>query len=346
MYSRGIFILLAQGLLVWGKAFAQSSSNTTTTADDDSDNDGMLAYNPNFAGNLILGILYTLLGLTFSYYCFRHKDKWAICLPIGAIASGIGFFIRLTFDMKTVQLGPFILMNCLIVISPSAFLAFNYMLYGRFITAIDPKFGNDTKPGSKMEKSQFSFIPPLIVGRTFIISDILTFFIQISAGGIQASAGDDNSSLAKIGDNLFLAGVTGQGISYLVFTFLLTVAFLRLIEDRKRNYPNQLEKGWTGLDMNTLVIVGGLYISSVFIIVRSVYRIVEFAQGYNGYLTTHEVFLFILDAAPLVLAIGVWSLNWPSILLDRIKAQTRAVNLEAGGARVDGRNGNDWMPLV
>ncbi|KAF9360296.1 hypothetical protein BGX26_009875 [Mortierella sp. AD094] len=343
MSSRGIFILLAQGLLVWGKAFAQSSSNTTTTTDD---NSGMIAYDPNFAGNLILGLFYTILGLTFSYYCFRHKDRWAICLPIGAIASGIGFFIRLTFNMKTVQLGPFIVMNCLVVISPSAFLAFNYMLYGRFITAIDPKFGNDTKPGSRMERSRFSFIPPLIVGRTFVISDILTFFVQISAGGIQASAGDDNPSLSKMGDNLFLAGVTVQGISYLLFTLLLTVAFMRLIEDRKRNYPNQLEKGWTGLDMNTLFIVGGLYISSVFIIVRSVYRIVEFTQGYQGYLITHEVFLFVLDAAPLVLAIGVWSFNWPSVLLDRIKVQTRAADQEAGGAQVDNRNKNDWMPLV
>ncbi|KAF9103166.1 hypothetical protein BGX27_010699 [Mortierella sp. AM989] len=332
---------MAQALLVWGKASAQSDNTTTS---EESDSSGMMAYDPNFAGNLVLGIIYILLGFVFSYHCYQHNDKWAICLPISAITSGIGYFIRLTFDM-TVQLGPFLVMNCLVVISPTAFLAFNYMLYGRFITAIDPKFGNDTKPGSKMERSKFSFIPPLIVGRTFIISDIIAFFVQISAGGMQAAAGDSDPNLAKIGDNLFLAGVTVQGISYLLFTILFTVAFLRLIEDRKRNYPNQLEKGWTGLDMQTLLVVGGLYLSSVFIIIRSVYRIVEFSQGYQGYLMTHEVFLFVLDAAPLVLAIGVWAFMWPSVMLDRIKVQTRSVELEAGASRIESGN-KDWIPLV
>ncbi|KAF9197288.1 hypothetical protein BGZ49_002342 [Haplosporangium sp. Z 27] len=348
VFSRGVLILLIQALFVWDKTVAQSSSNTTSSDDDGK----MIAYNPNFAGNLVLAILYILLGLSFSYHSFRNKDKWAICLPVGALASGIGFVIRLTFNMDTVQLGQFIVMNCLVIISPSAFLAFNYMLYGRFITAVDPKFGNDTKPGSRLERSRFSFIPPLIVGRTFIISDILTFFVQINAGGIQASAGDSNPSLSKVGDNLFLAGVSIQGASYLLFTLLLVVAFLRLIEDRKRNYPNQLEKGWTGLDNQTLTIVGGLFLSSIFIIIRSLYRIIEFTQGYNGYLITHEVFLFVLDAAPLVLAIAPWAFFWPTTLLATISAKTReraqifGMEADASGIESNNASKNNWLPLV
>ncbi|KAF9432901.1 hypothetical protein BGZ76_010165 [Entomortierella beljakovae] len=342
--SRGVFAVLAQAALLWGSTLAQTPPNDTAT-EENSEDGGMIDYDPNFTGNLILGIIYVLLGLAFSFHCYRHKDKWAICLPIGAIASGAGYFIRLTFDRKTVTLGPFILMNCLVVISPSFFLAFNYMLYGRFITAIDPKFGNNSGSESKMEKSKFSFIPPLIVGRTFIISDIVSFFIQVGAGGIQASAADTDPELSKMGDKLFLAGVTVQGISYLLFTILLTFAFLRLIEDRKKNYPSQLEKGWTGLDIDTLYIVGGLYLSSVFIIIRSLYRIIEFTQGYEGYLITHEVFLFVLDAAPLVLAIGVWAFLWPSALLNVIKERTRANEQTMNDSGVDTRN-KDWMPLV
>ena len=35
------------------------------------------------------------------------------------------------------------------------------------------------------------------------------------------------------------------------------------------------------------------------------------------------VFLFVLDAVPLVLAIGVWAIVWPTVHLDRIAAQVR-----------------------
>ncbi|KAF9367760.1 hypothetical protein CPC16_006055, partial [Podila verticillata] len=80
---------------------------------------------------------------------------------------------------------------------------------------------------------------------------------------------------------------------------------------------------WLGLDRNTAVIVGSFYVSSLFIIIRSIYRVVEFTQGYQGELISKEIYLFALDAVPLVLAIGVWAINWPTALLDRIAVQTR-----------------------
>ncbi|KAG0272639.1 hypothetical protein BGZ96_005245, partial [Linnemannia gamsii] len=57
--------------------------------------------------------------------------------------------------------------------------------------------------------------------------------------------------------------------------------------------------------------------------IRSVYRVIEFAQGHDGYLISHEVFMFILDAVPLILAIGVWAVFWPTVLIDRIAVQTQ-----------------------
>ncbi|KAF9207533.1 hypothetical protein BGZ49_000204, partial [Haplosporangium sp. Z 27] len=347
--SHRVLVILAQVLFLWDQVQAQSTTNQTISAKPKSS--GILAYKPSIPGNTIFGVLYLILSIIFFYNIFKRNDKWALCLPIGAIASSAGFFIRLTLDPENFQLTKFALQQLFVVVAPSAFLAFNYMLYGRFITAIDPKFGNDIKSTSKTEKSRFSFIPPLIVGRTFVISDITTFIIQCGAGGLQAigsSATNYNLNLVNLGDHLFLAGVTIQGISYLLFTLLFTVAFFRLIKDRKKNYPDQLQKGWTGLDSQTLTIVGGLYFSSVFIIVRSVYRIVEFTQGYHGYLISHEVFLFVVDSGPLVLAIGIWAFVWPTILLDIIKTKTREgveiSSMEIGSSRVESNNNSksEW----
>lgn len=231
------------------------------------ENRDAIKYQPNVSGNIAFGLIYAILCCIFTYSIYRHKNKWAICLPIGAIASSIGFFCRIAIDPKDLNVPLFVIQNILIIATPSAFLAFNYMLYGRLIAAIDPQFGaNDHK--SRMEKSRYSFIPPRIVGRAFIWSDISTFLIQVAAGSMLGNAGD-NQSLANIGNKLFLVGVCAQGVSYSLFTGLLSIAVVRLVVERRRTKVNLPEEGWSEVDRSTVMIFGGLYFSSLFIIVSS-----------------------------------------------------------------------------
>ena len=83
-----------------------------------------------------------------------------------------------------------------IVLSPATFLAFNYIVYGRLIVAIDDSLTNT--PGLRA-KSRYSLIPPRLVGRLFVWSDVITFLIQASGGGLEVQR-----SLAKVGSNIFL----------------------------------------------------------------------------------------------------------------------------------------------
>jgi len=51
-----------------------------------------------------------------------------------------------------------------------------------------------------------------------------------------------------------------------------------------------------------------LYAVSALVIIRSIFRVAEFAQGHDGYLQSHEVFFYIFDSIPMF-ALMVW-LNW------------------------------------
>ncbi|KAF9571428.1 hypothetical protein EC968_000523 [Mortierella alpina] len=286
-----------------------------------SDRGDAIGYVPNVTGNIAFGLIYAILGVIFSFRIYRHKNKWALCLPIGAFASSIGFFCRLGIDPKDLLVPLFVVQNILIIATPSAFLAFNYMLYGRLISSVDPQFGANGSL-SRMEKSRYSFIPPRIVGRAFIWSDVITFLLQVAAGSMIGNAGD-NQSLVSIGDKLFLVGVCAQGASYSLFSILLSIALVRLVGERKKTCTDLAGKSWMGLDKSTALIFSCLYFSSLFIIIRSVYRIVEFVQGHDGYLISFEVFLFALDAVPLVLAIGIWAVVWPPVLLEKISILVR-----------------------
>jgi hypothetical protein len=49
--------------------------------------------------------------------------------------------------------------------------------------------------------------------------------------------------------------------------------------------------------------------------VRSIFRVIEYAQGYNGTLRTTEVYFYVLDSLPLFLALAVWTIVWPPVFL-------------------------------
>jgi hypothetical protein len=52
-----------------------------------------------------------------------------------------------------------------------------------------------------------------------------------------------------------------------------------------------------------------LYVTSALILIRSIFRVVEYLQGNNGYLISHEVFIYVMDAllmAIVMVIFAVW----------------------------------------
>ncbi|KZM23608.1 response to stress [Ascochyta rabiei] len=41
-------------------------------------------------------------------------------------------------------------------------------------------------------------------------------------------------------------------------------------------------------------------LAAVIIILRCIFHVIEFAQGHSGYLVSHEIFIYIFDAAPML----------------------------------------------
>lgn len=55
-----------------------------------------------------------------------------------------------------------------------------------------------------------------------------------------------------------------------------------------------------------------LFTASVLIMIRSVFRVVEYLQGTDGYLLTHEIYLYIFDAALMLGVVIILNLVHPS----------------------------------
>lgn len=68
--------------------------------------------------------------------------------------------------------------------------------------------------------------------------------------------------------------------------------------------------------------VAAIIISDVAIILRAIYRVVELAQGWNGYLITTEPWFYGFDTALMLICMGIWVIGHPGITLGKELARS------------------------
>jgi len=67
-----------------------------------------------------------------------------------------------------------------------------------------------------------------------------------------------------------------------------------------------------------------LYATSALILVRSIFRVIEYIQGNAGYLLSHEIFLYIFDATLMFLVMVLFNWVHPSQVTDFYKKRQSA----------------------
>jgi hypothetical protein len=64
-------------------------------------------------------------------------------------------------------------------------------------------------------------------------------------------------------------------------------------------------------------VMAAMFISLVAIYARSIFRAIELAEGWQGYLITHEEYFIGLDGALMVLAVGIFLVMDPASILPK-----------------------------
>lgn len=73
-----------------------------------------------------------------------------------------------------------------------------------------------------------------------------------------------------------------------------------------------------------------LYIVSVLILVRSLFRMVEYAQGHDGSLVKKEVYVYTLDALLMLIVAVILAVSHPGDVLVQHKVLDSGVDFEYG----------------
>jgi hypothetical protein len=123
---------------------------------------------------------------------------------------------------------------------------------------------------------------------------------RIPGGGIQASG--TQSGLAN-GSHLVVGGLFVQ---LLFFGCFIAVAMHFDVVMRK--VPNPQARRAVPWRKH----LAALYAASVLIMVRSIFRVVEYVQGFSGYLLSHEVYLYMFDSLLMFCVMVIFNVVHPS----------------------------------
>ncbi|KAF7724199.1 hypothetical protein EC973_001218 [Apophysomyces ossiformis] len=236
-------------------------------------------YDPNLAVAGVALAAFLILGGAIAYQARKYKTKYMYAVVVGAAFEVLGFGLRLWSGQpnNTKNIPAYANSSLFLLLPPIVIALGSYLTVAKIII---------------YSNYQTKFIRPRIIEKAFLYMDIFCFLVQGGGGGMLAVP-----SIADIGTKITTAGLVLALISF--STFATVTAYVQYGKDKFTFSAGNSTSRWRIL----FVVV---WINIVALIIRSIYRLVEFAQGMHGYLLTHEVYFYVFDSLMMVIALAAF----------------------------------------
>jgi hypothetical protein len=255
--------------------------------------DGTVEYYSNYGYNPALGtgitfcIIFGAFMLLHLGLTLKSKRWWCIVTVVGALVELFGWIGRAMsgHDNSGDQAAgnSFLLQIVCLTIAPAFFSA---TIYGLFVLIVD----RVAPTGSRFNPRKLTYF--------FVGCDITSLVLQAAGGGM--ASGATTVSANKQGTHIMVAGIAFQLCAMIVFS---GIGLDYLLACRKAGVPAP--------PRGLRCCIGGVVVASVMVIIRGIYRTAELAQGWNGYLITHEAYFLGLDAVPMVVCLAALAAAHP-----------------------------------
>ncbi|KAF7714832.1 Uncharacterized protein PECH_008002 [Penicillium ucsense] len=252
-------------------------------------------YTPSIVAAIIFAAMFLAITVVHSFRLWQKRTYFFIPFIIGLLFECAGYIARVFSHYDTKALGPYIVQTMLILVAPPLFAASIYMSLGRVIVALHCQ--------------EFSLVPVRFLTKIFVTGDVISFLLQCGGGGYMAAG---SVSAMNMGANIVIGGLVIQLLFFGFFVIVSAVFHWRV----KRNTWNE-SHAMKGLGKNWEPIMWALYAACFLILVRSIFRVVEFVEGNDGYIMKREYLLYIFDACLMALAGSVLVIIYPGSFLGR-----------------------------
>ncbi|KAM0342547.1 hypothetical protein ACHAPU_009398 [Fusarium lateritium] len=247
-------------------------------------------YRPNKPAAISFVVLFS--GATLAHLVFLTIFRAWFFIPfiLGGICEIFGYLGRAQAHDDPAVTGPFILQNVLLLAGTPFLAATIYMSLRRVATALDSQ--------------HLSFVSLRWMTKLYVLIDIGCIASQFIGAIIPASG--DPDAIAK-GRTILITGLVVQLAALSVFILTSLHLYVRVRQE-------------TGPFLDSSMIYWRRYFRAIeavtaVMIIRSVVRAVEYLQGEDGFVISHEVFIYLFDASLMFLVTLIFFIIHPGRLV-------------------------------
>ncbi|KAL9109763.1 MAG: hypothetical protein Q9227_005632 [Pyrenula ochraceoflavens] len=268
-------------------------------------------YEPSLAAASAFCGLFAITTFLQAYQTLLTRAWYLIPLLLGGLCEVIGFIGRILNSNESphYSLTPYIIQSILLLIAPALLSASVYMVLGYIILSLSAE--------------HHSLIREKLLTKLFVLGDFLSFMIQSTGASLLTKKNDPD---AKTFSKYIIVGGLAIQLLFFAYFMLITVVFYR----RVCRAPTPLSSPGSGIPWRKHLFI--LFLASILIMIRSVFRVVEYLEGDDGYLLGHEWSLYVFDSALMFLVTLIFNVEHPTQITARTttgrKAARHLVRLE------------------
>ncbi|KAF3395808.1 Protein RTA1 [Penicillium rolfsii] len=249
-------------------------------------------YVPSLAAAVVFLLLFIVATGYHSWKLHKTKARFCIAFVIGGIFEIIGYVARAAAHNKTGKIMPYSIQSVFLLLGPTLFAASVYMALSRIIRCLHAE--------------KHSLIRINWLTKVFVMGDVLSFLVQGGASGLMVSGNN-----AKLGSNIVVAGLV---IQVLMFCFFIVTSVMFQLRINQCPTPESFDER-----LKWKIHLRVLYAISLLILIRSLFRVVEYVQGNDGYSLTHEWTLYVFDSTLMFAVMLIWGIWYPGDLQGFLK---------------------------
>ncbi|KAG6994103.1 hypothetical protein G7Y79_00047g083290 [Physcia stellaris] len=233
---------------------------------------------PNITAAYIFTVLFILTLIGHIAQGIIHKKGYSWVVAMSALWQSGAYIFRVISIKNPTSKGPYMIYFILLLVAPLWINAYIYMVFGRMIFNFTPD-------------ARLAKIKAWRFGLYFVLLDIFAFLIQLWGAGSASQPDLDKDKILR-GIHIYMGGIGVQQLFVFAFTFLVAKFHLQLLRT-----PSSTQK------RRALTILCAVYFVLAAITVRIIFRLIEYAQGFESTIPRKEVYQYCLDSLPMLLAL-------------------------------------------
>ena len=288
----------------------------------------------NRPGNIFFLAVFAIFVIITLLMWYKSRYWWFnVSWTCGTVLEFLGYLGRVLSFADMTDFNYYILQLVCLTLSPVFLMAGIYFLFGQLVV---------------IHGRHYSWLKPMYYSYIFVTCDVISLVVQAIGGGLSAVAASEYEDVHP-GTYTMIAGIAFQVFSMSIFLllwfrFLWNMYFADVQQEKitnplqKKTLSNYLKLLLNGKKANEYkqTELENFYIPQyhdirerklynyyalaitlavIAIYIRCIYRVVELAQGFSGYLITHEVYIMTLDATMVAICCLIFVFFHPQIVM-------------------------------